>query len=99
MKFDGFHPEASDEVVAIKRWYMDQSEAAATRFDEEVQRSIQTICEDPLVWRERIPGVRQYAMHRFPFYVVYRIKTDVIEVLAIAHARRRPGYWKSRIEV
>jgi hypothetical protein len=37
-------------------------------------------------------------MHRFPFAVVYRELPSVIQVLAVAHGHRRPGYWKTRIE-
>jgi hypothetical protein len=41
-------------------------------------------------------GVRRYVMCRFPFLVVYRVVGSEIEVIAVAHARRRPGYWRSR---
>jgi toxin ParE1/3/4 len=33
---------------------------------------------------------------RFPFTLVYRLRGDEVEILAVAHARRRPGYWRSR---
>jgi hypothetical protein len=40
--------------------------------------------------------VRQYVFPRFPFSLVYRMRGDDVEVLAVAHGRRRPGYWRSR---
>jgi toxin ParE1/3/4 len=39
---------------------------------------------------------RRYLLHRFPFQIVYRARGETIEVVAVAHLKRRPGYWKSR---
>jgi hypothetical protein len=30
--------------------------------------------------------------------LVYRLRDDVVEVLAVAHGKRRPGYWQSRLQ-
>jgi len=54
------------------------------------------ILEAPERWPEHLQGTRRFLLHRFPFSIVYRLKGDVIEVVAIAHAKRRPGYWKRR---
>jgi hypothetical protein len=40
---------------------------------------------------------RTYLLQRFPFSVVYRVEARRILIVAVAHARRRPGSWKSRI--
>jgi hypothetical protein len=34
---------------------------------------------------------------RFPYHVIYLEKQNDIRILAIAHDRRKPGYWKSRL--
>ncbi len=39
---------------------------------------------------------RRYILPRFPFSVIYRMKGELIEVVVVAHQRRKPGYWKSR---
>ena len=42
-------------------------------------------------------GRRRWLCERFPYTVVYRIALDgEIRVIAVAHHRRRPGYWRSR---
>ena len=41
-------------------------------------------------------GTRKFLLRRFPYGVVYRITKSAIQVIAVAHGRRRPGYWKSR---
>jgi hypothetical protein len=36
-------------------------------------------------------------VRRFPYGVIYRVREEVIWVVAIAHMRRRPGYWLDRV--
>jgi hypothetical protein len=35
---------------------------------------------------------------RFPYHVVYMEMATHIRILAIAHDRRKSGYWKSRLK-
>jgi len=39
---------------------------------------------------------RRLLVPRFPYQVVYRVCPDEIVVVALAHLKRRPGYWKHR---
>jgi len=39
-------------------------------------------------------GLRAVVLERFPFKVLYRVSSNVIVVVAVAHDRRRPGYWR-----
>jgi hypothetical protein len=36
-------------------------------------------------------------LRRFPFVIIFREAAVRIEILAIAHGRRRPGYWRDRL--
>ena len=40
---------------------------------------------------------REMAVNGFPYRVVYRIREHDVYVVAIAHMRRRPDYWKHRV--
>ena len=42
-------------------------------------------------------GRRRYLLRRFPYLVVYRTFDAAIQIIAIAHGRRRPGYWQERV--
>jgi hypothetical protein len=42
------------------------------------------------------PSVRRFLLKRFPFAIVYEVVSSDIQILAVAHARRRPQYWKKR---
>jgi toxin ParE1/3/4 len=70
---------------------------AAAKFTEELSRAINLIAEAPQRWPDNIDGARKLLLQRFPFAVVYRELPSIIQVLAIAHGRRRPGYWKDRL--
>lgn len=96
-----FQRAALDELAAATRWYAARSREAAVRFVDEVERALVAICEHPEAWPLRRGGgrrrdARAFVLDRFPFAVVYRIHPTEIRVLAIAHAKRRPGYWTRR---
>jgi len=42
------------------------------------------------------PLTRRVLVHRFPYQVVYRLTASEILIVAVAHLKRRPGYWKDR---
>jgi len=91
-----FHPEAVDEAAAAHEWYRVRSEAAAQAFIAEIDHAIQQITDDPNRWPKHSHGTRHYLLHKFPFSVIYHATDTVIQVIAVAHGRRRPGYWKNR---
>jgi plasmid stabilization system protein ParE len=79
------------------RWYADRSLDAAEAFREELARAGRAIQRSPQIWAPYLSGTRRYLMKRFPFIVVFRAAADRIEIIAVAHGRRRPGYWKGRV--
>ncbi len=91
-----FHPEAVDEAAAARAWYAERSHQAALMFDAELERAVATLREAPFRWPPGLHGTRQLRFRRFPFGLVYRVGADEVEVIAVAHLHRRPGYWKNR---
>jgi plasmid stabilization system protein ParE len=92
-----FHPEAREEYLDALRWYLDRSVHVARRFQEEIIRCLELIAGHPdrcPIWEGTIRWAR---LRRFP-YVLYYESSDAehIQVLAVAHGSRRPGYWRSR---
>jgi hypothetical protein len=41
--------------------------------------------------------VRKWALRRYPFCLFYVALDARLVILAVAHVRRRPGYWQSRL--
>lgn len=91
-----FHPDAVAEAQAAHRWYRDRSPDAAAAFLAELDDCVAAITEAPERWPEYLAGTHRYLFKRFPFLLVYRVKDGSAQVLAVAHGRRRPGYWRDR---
>ena len=92
-----FLDEASAEYEAAFDWYFTRSESSASNFADELAQAISMIAEAPQRWPVGPWGTRKFLLHRFPYARVYREPPSAIQVLAVAHGHRRPGYWKTRI--
>ncbi len=90
------HPEAIAEARAAREWYQARNPEAADAFMAELDLAIERIEEAPRQWPPYLGKTRRYLLRRFPFFVVFREANDRVQVLAVAHARRRPGYWLGR---
>ena len=62
----------------------------------ELDRAVELISENPMRWPIHLHGTRHFLLRRFPFGVVYRELGETLQIVAVAHGRRRPGYWKGR---
>lgn len=91
-----FHPAAVREAEEAYDWYQERSPSAASAFLAELERAIGIIAEAPDRPARYLHGTRRVLLRRFPFAVVYRPAGDAIQVIAVAHGRRRPGYWHGR---
>ena len=91
------HPEAVAEAEAAIDWYAERSSRAPTAFMEELDKAIESIREAPKRWPIFDLDCRRFPLFRFPYFIVYYEKSDsLVRILAVAHGRRRPGYWRSR---
>jgi toxin ParE1/3/4 len=97
MKPYSFHPEAEAEADEAFEHYWTKSTAAAFGFDEELRKAYRTLSIHPLTCAPYLHGTRRAFLHRYPYSVVFRERLHDIQVIAIAHAKRRPGYWARRI--
>ena len=98
-----FEEEADVEYRLAGRWYENQREHLGIEFFDAVDAAIDRIVAMPRVGTRvaRMPAdltVRRRAVTRFPYHVVYVETSSQIRVLAIAHDRRKPGYWKPRLK-
>ena len=91
-----FHPEAEAEFAAAALFYESRIVGLGRSFSAEVERIVSLIREYPDAGAPvRLP-VRKTLVDRFPYAIVYRRDRESILVLAIAHQRQRPGYWRRR---
>lgn len=88
--------QAEREARDAFLWYADRNPRAAVRFEAELEHALARIVEAPHSFPESEPGVRRALFSRFPYSLLFAVEPTGIVVLAIAHTRRRPGYWQGR---
>lgn len=91
-----FLPEARAEFFQAALHYEEKETALGLRFRNETAAVIERILFDPFLWNERKGGYRRANLPLFPYYVVFIVRQDKVIIVAIAHASRRPRYWKQR---
>jgi plasmid stabilization system protein ParE len=93
------HEEAAAEYDAAFDWYLARSPDAALKFDAEFDRALAEIAQAPQRWVGGRPqGTRRCLLRKFPFLLIYRERSGgEIQIVAVAHTSRKPGYWKERI--
>jgi toxin ParE1/3/4 len=91
------HPEALAELKSSVIWYRERNQSAAVNFVSEVDRAVNLVVNTPQRWPRGEHGTRKFVLQRFPFAIIYREKEAIVQVLAIAHGTRRPGYWEGRL--
>lgn len=91
-----FHPEPIVELSESADWYAERSPASARNFFAAVDKTIALIAVDPLRFVLIDEKHRACSVTKFPFQIVFRVDRDRMLILAVAHAKRRPAYWKNR---
>ena len=92
-----FHPDAATEAFEAQDWYAERDELASAAFAHEVDLVVRRITEAPERYPRHLHGTRRIVFPRFPFSIVYLVLGELIWIVAVAHQRRRPGYWRERL--
>ena len=98
MKRAVFHPQASQEYLQALEYHAGLSAELGERFDAEIQRLVTEISSDPQRFFRFHPPVQRALSRKFPYSVVYLDEPDRVWIVAVMHAKRRPGYWTKRVD-
>lgn len=92
------HIEATAEPEAAVAWYEHEREGLGFESLEEVDRAFDVILESPTTWPFARTGsnLRRFLLTRFPHTLLYEESQALVRVFAVAHHKRRPGYWRAR---
>ncbi len=96
MKFR-FAAAARQELNEAAIWLELQETGLGERFLLEVAQARRLILEHPNAWHPMGTTLRRCRLKRFRYGLIYRIKGDAIEIIAVAHDRQQPEYWRKRI--
>ena len=92
-----FHDDALAEYLAAIAWYERDYPGRGERFSAAVERAVARVAHAPHAFGERF-GYRLVPVYRFPYVLFIDSTSDAptLCVVAVAHAKRRPGYWRKR---
>ncbi|MGH9784921.1 MAG: type II toxin-antitoxin system RelE/ParE family toxin [Terriglobia bacterium] len=93
-----FHPEAEQEFVEAAAYYERNVTGLGQRFGSEVRHAVERLLEYPELGSPLDADLRRLVLIRFPYVLIYGSTPDMLRIVAVAHARRRPGYWRARVE-
>ena len=91
-----FHEFAENELNEATTYYAQARRGLGEAFLAEVHHAVDALAASPLAGTEVEDSVRWWLVRRFPYSVLYRAHVDHIHILAIAHQKRRPFYWRGR---
>jgi plasmid stabilization system protein ParE len=92
-----FFPEAREEFVQAALEYEAKQSGLGSRFRDDVRKAVDWIVQHPFVLRERPGGFRRLDCSVFQHYIAYIVRGETIYIVAVAHARRFPEYWRTRL--
>lgn len=94
-----FEAEAQVELEEAMLWYEERSDGLGDALLDAVDATLLEVVEMPFSFPRvtGAPGVQRALVTGFPYGVVFVTSNDRVTVLAVAHAKRRPLYWRRRL--
>ena len=91
------HPAARRELFDAAEWYAAQAgRRVAQDFIADYDEARLRIVDNPRIGSPSPAQTRRLMLRRFPFVLINKLVADHLFIIAVAHQRRRPEYWKKR---
>ena len=92
-----YEPAAVEELREAVDWYLVEAGwRQAEALGDDVDARLTLLVRHPFSGTPGAHDIRSMPLRVFPYTLHYRVEGDVIRVFAVAHQRRRPGYWRKR---
>ena len=91
-----FAAAAREELDAAFEYFELRQTCLGYRFIAEVDEALLRIRNQPLAWHPLGKYLRRCHLKHFRYGLIYRLRGEQVEILAVAHDSRRPGYWRNR---
>ncbi|HKB67688.1 MAG TPA: type II toxin-antitoxin system RelE/ParE family toxin [Pyrinomonadaceae bacterium] len=95
MKID-FLDAAKSELDDAIAYYDEQRFGSGLEFEEELEQALERI-DHPEAWSPLSSRVCRCVLNRFPYSVIYSIRSETIIIVAIQHHHKEPEGWRSRV--
>ena len=92
-----FHPAAEAEHLESVAYFESKRPGLGATYLTEFEKILKEVCKSPTRYAIKLnPDIRHRGMKKFPFTILFREVEGTVQILAVAHHRRRPGYWLGR---
>lgn len=98
MKLITFHPYAEAEITEAAQYYDAHKSGLGSDFLGEVELGLDQISTSPEASQRIARRARRKPLWRFPYNLIYAVYPDRIRIVACAHQKRRPFYWRKRLK-
>jgi plasmid stabilization system protein ParE len=89
--------EAQADTDAAVDWYIGEGAfIAADDFADELDQTLGLLSQFTKLGEPGAHNTRTLPLHSFPYSIIYRLRDDIVRIIAVAHHSRRPGYWVGR---
>jgi plasmid stabilization system protein ParE len=89
---------AESDITSALDWYHGQNPLVGAKFLEAVAACISSIREHPLGYQQVYRDCRKALLHRFPYFLMFRVVPAEVIILGCFHGRRDPSVWKRRVD-
>jgi plasmid stabilization system protein ParE len=92
-----FEVHARQELRDALAYYDSVDPLLGNKFRDEVERLISLLLKFPYAWPELSLSTRRCRTKRFPYSLIYRVREEEVEIVAVMHLSREPNYWVDRM--
>ena len=92
-----YRTAALDELSEAIAWYGERDEKVANKLRDVVRAKLREVAQSPNHWPLKPDRTRQIFLGSFPYLLIVRETQGELELVAFAHASRKPGYWRNRL--
>jgi len=93
-----FHPGAERDLVEGFEWYAERNPDSAIAFRSAILNARSVIIRSPKTWPSYHSGTQKYKVKHFPYKVIFLVSGNLIQIVAVAHDRRRANFWSDRLK-
>jgi toxin ParE1/3/4 len=80
----------------VESWRRTRLRGLGRELVQEIRRVSAFLCDLPHAGEPLDSRHRRFPLRKFPFGLIYRVDDDLLRIVAVAHRRQRPGYWRGR---
>ena len=91
--------EALNEADAATAFYQERQSGLSKRFLDNLEDAATRIVRNPYLYKKIESNIRKCKVPHFPYALIYRTQQESLEIIAVMHLRKEPGYWKHRDSV